>query len=160
MLTTPSSMVIIPVAREDQEKTTFTCPFGTFAYRRMPFGICNTPATFQRCMLSIFSDIVEWFLEVFMDDFFVFGSDFNESLHHLSQVLLRCKEKNLVLNWKKTSFMIKSEIVLEHIISEKGIEVDKTKIGLIPKLPPPKAVREVRSFLGHAGFYRCFIKDF
>ena len=59
----------IPIAPEDQEKTTFTCPFGTFAYRRMPFGLCNAPATFQRCMLSIFSDMVERFLEVFMDDF-------------------------------------------------------------------------------------------
>ncbi|CAL2271511.1 unnamed protein product [Prunus armeniaca] len=74
----------IPIAPEDQEKTTFTCPFGTFAYRRMPFGLCNTPATFQRCMVSIFSDMVERFLEVFMDDFSVYGSSFDECLHHLS----------------------------------------------------------------------------
>jgi len=62
----------IEIALEDQEKTTFTCPFGTFAYQRMPFGLCNAPATFQRCMLSIFSDITERFLEIFMDDFFCF----------------------------------------------------------------------------------------
>jgi len=61
----------ILIAPEDQEKTTFTCPFGTFAYRRMPFGLCNAPAIFQQCMLSIFSDMVERFLEVFMDDFFI-----------------------------------------------------------------------------------------
>ncbi|XP_043712605.1 uncharacterized protein LOC122661312, partial [Telopea speciosissima] len=77
----------IPIALEDQHKTTFTCPYGTFAYRRMPFGLCNAPATFQRCMMSIFSDMVEHFLEVFMDDFFIHGSNFSNCLHHLSLVL-------------------------------------------------------------------------
>jgi hypothetical protein len=96
----------VPVDPEDQEKTTFTCPFGTFAYRRMPFGLCNAPATFQRCMISISSDMVERFLEVFMDDFSVFGSYFEECLHHLTLVLMRCKEKNLVLNWEKCHFMV------------------------------------------------------
>ncbi|KAH9773330.1 hypothetical protein KPL71_013298 [Citrus sinensis] len=150
----------IPIAPKDQEKTTFTCPFGTFAYRRMPFGLCNAPATFQRCMLSIFSDMVERFLEVFMDDFSVFGDSFDQCLHHLTLVLQRCTEKNLVLNWEKCHFMVKQGIVLGHIISSKGIEVDKAKVDLISNLPPPKTVREVRSFLGHAGFYRRFIKDF
>ncbi|XP_058216628.1 uncharacterized protein LOC131327478 [Rhododendron vialii] len=150
----------IPIAPEDQEKTTFTCPYGTFAYRRMPFGLCNAPATFQRCMVSIFSDMVERFLEVFMDDFSVFGSSFDECLHHLTLVLVRCKEKNLVLNWEKCHFMVKQGIVLGHIISHKGIEVDKAKIDLISNLPPPRTVKEIRSFLGHAGFYRRFIKDF
>ena len=79
----------IPIAREDQEKMTFTCPFGIFAYRRMPFGLCNTPATFQRCMLSIFSDMVERFLNVFMNNFSIFGSTFDECLYHLSLVLIR-----------------------------------------------------------------------
>ncbi|KAI5343417.1 hypothetical protein L3X38_011293 [Prunus dulcis] len=73
----------IVIAPEDQEKTTFTCPFGTFAYRRMPFGLCNAPATFQRCMLAIFSDMIERFIEVFMDDFSVFGSSFDNCLNHL-----------------------------------------------------------------------------
>ncbi|RVW13718.1 Retrovirus-related Pol polyprotein from transposon 17.6 [Vitis vinifera] len=109
----------------DQEKTTFTCPFGTYAYRRMPFGLCNAPATFQRCMLSIFSDMVERIMEVFMDDITVYGG-----------------------------------IVLGHIISEKGIEVDKAKVELIVKLPSPTTVKGVRQFLGHAGFYRRFIKGF
>jgi hypothetical protein len=68
----------ITIAPQDQDKTTFTCPFGTFAYRRMPFGLCNAPTTFERCMISIFSDMVEKFIEVFMDDFYVFGSNFDE----------------------------------------------------------------------------------
>ncbi|CAN6566554.1 unnamed protein product [Malus baccata var. baccata] len=150
----------IAVAPEDQEKTTFTCPFGTFAYRRMPFGLCNAPATFQRCMVSIFSDMIEKIIEVFMDDFSVYGDSFYTCLHNLSLVLKRCQETNLVLNWEKCHFMVSHGLVLGHIISENGIEVDKSKVELVSSLPLPTTVREVRSFLGHAGFYRRFMKDF
>ncbi|KAH9718247.1 hypothetical protein KPL71_022145 [Citrus sinensis] len=88
----------IAIALEDQEKTTFTCPYGTFAFRRMLFGLCNAPATFQRCMMSVFSDMVEQTLEVFMDDFSVFGETYNDCLHNLEEVLKRCEMSNLVLN--------------------------------------------------------------
>ena len=88
----------IEIAPEDQEKTTFTCPFGTYAYRRMPFGLCNAPATFQRCMLSMFSDMVERIMEVYMDDITVYGGDFEECLTNLEAILQRCVEKNPVLN--------------------------------------------------------------
>ncbi|CAN6716320.1 unnamed protein product [Malus baccata var. baccata] len=140
----------IVIAPEDQEKTTFTCPFGTFAYRRMPFGLCNAPATFQRCMVSIFSDYVEKIIEIFMDDFSVFGNSFDHCLSNLTLILKRCVETNLVLNWEKCHFMVKQGIVLGHIISEEGIEVDKSKVDLVRHLPSPTSVREVRSFLGHA----------
>ncbi|CAN6544183.1 unnamed protein product [Malus baccata var. baccata] len=150
----------IVIAPDDQEKTTFTCPFGTFAYRRMPFGLCNAPATFQRCMVSIFLDFVEKIIEVFMDDFSVFGDSFDGCLENLTLILKRCVETNLVLNWEKCHFMVRQGIVLGHIVSERGIEVDKSKIDLVRYLPSPTSVREVRSFLGHAGFYRLFIKDF
>ncbi|RVW19764.1 Retrovirus-related Pol polyprotein from transposon opus [Vitis vinifera] len=86
---------------------------------RMPFGLCNAPATFQRCMLSIFNDMVERIMEVFMDDITIYG-----------------------------------RIVLGHIISSQGIEVDKAKVELIVKLPSPTTIKGVRQFLGHAGFYR------
>jgi len=95
-----------------------------------------------------------------MDDFSIFKSTFDEGLYHLSLVLIRCKKKNLVFNWKKCHFMMNSVIVLGRIISDRGIEVDKANVELITKLPPPRTVREVRSFLGHTGFYRHFIKDF
>ena len=150
----------IAIAPEDQEKTTFTCPFGTFAYQRMPFGLCNAPATFQRCMMSIFSDMLEKYIEVFMDDFSVFGNSFDHCLDNLTNVLKRCTETNLTPCWEKSHFMVKSGIVLGHVISDKGIEVDRAKIEVIAKLPPPTSVKGVRSFLGHAGFYRRFIKDF
>ena len=150
----------IEIALEDQEKTTFTCPFGTFAFRKMPFGLCNAPGTFQRCMMGIFSDMIEIILEIFMDDFSVFGDSFESCLENLRKVLERCQEKNLVLNWEKCHFMVTQGIVLGHIVSKDGIEVDKAKVELISNLPTPKCVRDIRSFLGHAGFYRRFIKDF
>nr|GEV83849.1 reverse transcriptase domain-containing protein [Tanacetum cinerariifolium] len=107
------------------------CPYGTFAYRRMPFGLCNAPGTFQRCMMAIFYDVIKKTMEVFMDDFS-----------------------------EKSHFMVKEGIVLGHKISKQEIEVDKAKIDVITKLPHPTTVKGIRSFLGHAGFYRRFIKDF
>ncbi|KAI5343277.1 hypothetical protein L3X38_011153 [Prunus dulcis] len=114
----------IAIAPKDQEKTTFTCPFGTFAYRRMPFGLCNAPATFQRCILAIFSDMIERFIE------------------------------------EKCQFMVKQGVVLGHVISNEGIEVDKAKIDIISNMTAPTSVKKVRSFLGHASFYRRFVMDF
>lgn len=96
----------IVIAPEDQEKITFTCPYGTFAFRRMSFGLCNAPATFQRCMMANFSDMVEQNVEVFMDDFSIFGDSFDLCLDNLVMVLKRCVETNLVLNWEKCHFMV------------------------------------------------------
>ncbi|CAM8926445.1 unnamed protein product [Rhodiola kirilowii] len=121
----------IPIAPEDQEKTTFTCPFGTFAFRRMSFSLCNAPGTFQRVVTSIFSDMIGIFIEVFMDDFTIYGDTFDACLDNL-----------------------------RHVVSQEGIEVDKSQIDLIMTLPYPSTVRDIQSFLGHAGFYRRFIKDF
>nr|GEW62143.1 reverse transcriptase domain-containing protein [Tanacetum cinerariifolium] len=120
----------IPIDPKDQEKTTFTCPYGTFAYRRMPFGLCNAPGTFQRCKMEIFNDMIKKIMEVFMDDFSVFENSFQ------------------------------SCIVPGHKISKQRIEVDKAKIDVSSKLPHPTTVKGIRSFLGHASFYRRFIKDF
>ncbi|GKC17717.1 reverse transcriptase domain-containing protein [Tanacetum coccineum] len=121
----------IPIDLQDQEKTTFTCPYGTFAYRRMPFGLCNARGTFQRCMMAIFYDMIEETIEVFMDDF-------SEKCH----------------------FMVKEGIALGHKISKYGIEVDREKVNVIAKLPPLMSVKGIRSFLGHVGFYRRFIQEF
>ncbi|RVW86168.1 Retrovirus-related Pol polyprotein from transposon 17.6 [Vitis vinifera] len=110
--------------------------------------------------LQVGGDMVERIMEVFMDDITVYGGTFEECLINLEAVLHRCIEKDLVLNWEKCHFMVRQGIVLGHIISEKGIEVDKAKVELIVKLPSPTTVKGVRQFLGHAGFYRRFIKGF
>ena len=95
-----------------------------------------------------------------MDDFSVLGSSFDNFLENLRSMLIRCEETNLVLNWEKCHFMVQEGIVLGHRIFARGIEVDRAKIEAIEKLPPPSSVKGIRSFLGHAGFYRCFIKEF
>nr|GEW69493.1 reverse transcriptase domain-containing protein [Tanacetum cinerariifolium] len=138
----------IPIDPKDQEKTTFTYPYGKFAYRRMPFGLCNAPGTFQRCMMAIFHDMIEKTMEVFMDDFSVFGNSFQTYLSHLEKMLKRCEDTNLCLNWEKSHFMVKVGIVLGHKISKKGIEVDKAKVDVIAKLPHPTTVKGIQSFLG------------
>jgi hypothetical protein len=110
--------------------------------------------------MSIFSDMIEQIMEVFMDDFSVYGKTFPECLKNLDRVLKRCSEKDLVLNWEKCHFMVREGIVLGHMVSERGIEVDRAKIEVIEQLPPPTNVKGIRSFLGHAGFYRRFINFF
>ncbi|GJT01151.1 reverse transcriptase domain-containing protein [Tanacetum coccineum] len=131
----------IPIDPQDQEKTTFTCPYGTFAYRRMPFGLCNAPGTLQRCMMAIFHDMIEETMEVFMEDFPVFEDSFSSCLSHLDKMLKRCEDTNLVLNWEKCHFMVKEGIVLGHKISKSGIEVDRAKVDVIAKLPHPTSVK-------------------
>ncbi|GJU85524.1 reverse transcriptase domain-containing protein [Tanacetum coccineum] len=136
-----SGYFLIPIDRLDQEKTTFTCLYGKFAYRRMPFELCNASGMFQRCMVAIFHDMIEKTMEVFMDDFSVFGDSFSSCLSHLDKMFQRCEDTNLVLNWEKCHFMVKEGIVLGHKVSKSGIEVDKAKVDVIEKLPHPTTVK-------------------
>ncbi|RDX82555.1 Retrovirus-related Pol polyprotein from transposon opus, partial [Mucuna pruriens] len=113
----------------------------------MPFGF-------------IFSNLLQDCMEAFMDDFMVYVDSFDACLANLSMVLKRCIDTNLVLNFKKCHFMVTEGIMLGHLVSNRGIEVDKSKIDIITSLPNPASIREVHSFLGHIGFYRRFIKNF
>ncbi|GJW97244.1 reverse transcriptase domain-containing protein [Tanacetum coccineum] len=125
----------IPIDPHDQEKTTFTC------------------------MMAIFHDMIEKTMEVFMDDFLVFGNSFENCLSRVDKMLQRYEDINLCLNWEKSHFMVKEGIVLGHEISKKGIEVDKAKIDVIAKLPHPTTVKGARSFLG-AVLGQCHEKHF
>ncbi|KAL4386616.1 hypothetical protein GQ457_09G016480 [Hibiscus cannabinus] len=126
----------IAIAPEDQSKTTFTCPYGTFAFKRMPFGLCNAPATFQRCMTAIFSDMNEDCLEIFMDDFSTFGDDFDSCLSNLEKVLTRCKESNLVLNCEKMPQMKELQFEFDDACT-KAFEILKNKLVITPIVAPP-----------------------
>nr|GEV66363.1 reverse transcriptase domain-containing protein [Tanacetum cinerariifolium] len=138
----------IPIDPKDQEKTIFTCPYQTFAYRRMPFGLCNAPGMFQRCMMAIFHDMIEKTMEVFMYDFLVFRNSFQSCLSHLEKMLKRSEDTNHCLNWEKSHFMVKEGIVLGHKISKEGIEVEKAKVDVISKLPHPTTVKAYKTPIG------------
>nr|GFB78434.1 reverse transcriptase domain-containing protein [Tanacetum cinerariifolium] len=120
----------ISIDPKDQEKTTFTCPYGTFAYKRMPFGLCNAPGTFQRCMMAIFHDMIERTMEVFMDDFSVFGNSFSTFLTNLENMLKRCEDTKLALKWEKSHFMVTEGIVLGQKYPRKGLKSTRQRLKL------------------------------
>nr|GEZ66289.1 reverse transcriptase domain-containing protein [Tanacetum cinerariifolium]GEZ66290.1 reverse transcriptase domain-containing protein [Tanacetum cinerariifolium] len=116
----------IPIDPKDQEKTTFTFPDGTFAYKRLPFGLCNAPGTFQRCMMEIFHDMIGQTMEVFMYDFSVFRNSFSTFLTNLKKMLQRCEDTKLALNWEKSHFMVKEEKNSSFIFSNDCIQAFRT----------------------------------
>jgi hypothetical protein len=123
----------ILIALEDQYKTTFTCPWGTYAYRVLPFCLCNAPATFQLEVLRIFDDLIHDCVEVYMDDFKVYGNNFLEALDNLRKVLIRCQEMNLSLIHEKCKMLFTEGVVLGNHVSSEGIKVDPTNIEVIFK---------------------------
>ena len=149
----------IKITLEDHNKTTFTCPWGTYAYKFLPFSLCNSLATFQREVLAIFSNLIHECVDVYVDDFFVYGNELDESLQNLEKVLIRCIGSNLSFSNEKCFMLLTEGIVLGHHISLEGIKMDPTKVEVILKLPNPKIQKDVRIFLGYAGYYCRFIEN-
>ena len=141
---------------EDQLKTTFTTKWGKFAFNRMPFGLCNAPGTFQQLRMDIFQDFLRHFLEVFIDDFAVFGKR-RDHLGYLKKTFERCRETNLKLHPGKCFLGMESGVLLEHVVNKNRLEVDLDKVKVILALTAPT---NVRGFLRCVGYYRRFIKDY
>jgi transposase InsO family protein len=147
------------IREEDQLKTAFTTEWGVFAFRRMPFGLCNAPGMFQRVMMNIFHDFLRNFLEVFIDDFAVYGAA-KDHVQHLRKTFQRCRETDLKLHPGKCFFGVQEGILLGHKVSKKGIEVDQEKIAVWLAVAFPSSLVEVQGFLGCSGYYRRFIIHF
>ena len=149
----------LALAPEDREKTTFITEWGAFMYLVMPFGLCNAPATFQRCMMVIFADFLHKFLAIFVDDFTIYSQQ-QEHLAYLRLVFQRCREKRICLNPFKCVFCVWKGQLLGHIVSKNGMQMSADKVSDLINAKAPNSVTEVSSFLGYANFYRRFVEHF
>ena len=149
----------IQIALEDQLKTTFTTTWGTFASIIMLFGLCNAPATFQRVMIVAFLPYLHKFIEIFLDDFCVFGK-IADHAEQLTKCFEQCEKYGISLNAAKCQFVVPFGRLLGHIVGKAGIVVDLDKISLIVNFPKPTIVKQVRSYLGLCSYYRRAIKSF
>jgi len=155
-----SSYHQIQVAPQDRDKTTFICPRGMYRYRAMPFGLCNAGATFQRCVDIVMSGLHLDVCLVYLDDIILFSRTIEEHLERLVRVLRRLRSAGFKLKPEKCSLMQKSISFLGHVVSGDGIATDPEKIKVVSEWPVPTSTKEVRSFLGLAGYYRRFVKDY
>jgi hypothetical protein len=145
---------------DDQHKTAFITPMGLYEYTRMPFGLVSAPATFQRLMQTTMSDFLYSFLLVYLDDLLVYSKTFDDHIDHLDRLLQRIRDTGLKLRIDKCHFLCKEVAYLGHTISAAGIGCDKNKVTVVENWPQPKTVKDVRSFLGFASYFRRFIKGF
>jgi len=160
MLDLLSGFYQIEVDANDREKTAFITPDGLYEFVRMPMGMCNSPATFQRLMDSVFMGMKWTMMLVYLDDVVVYGSTFEEMLRRLELVFQKLKEANLTVKASKCRFGERSLKYLGHVISSEGISVDSDKISSVVKFKIPSNVKEVRGFLGLCGYYRRFVRGF
>lgn len=150
----------VPVAEEDRAKTAFCTPFGLFEWRRMPFGLCNAPGTFQRLMQRLFGDQQCRSLLLYLDDIVVFSSTVEQHLERLEVVLKRLQSENLKVKLSKCAFFQRQVHYLGHVISDKGVSTDPSKVEVVANWQPPTTVSDLRSFLGFASYYRRFVEGF
>jgi hypothetical protein len=147
----------IPLKESDKEKTAFVTPFGLYEFERMPFGLVNAPASFQRAMQILLSGLPREMAMVYIDDIIVFSKSFDEHIDDLRVVLERLQSAGLKLKVSKIQFALPQVKYLGHIIDHEGIRPDTAKTEAVRNFAVPADRQEVRSFLGLAGYYRSFI---
>ncbi|KAL0161724.1 hypothetical protein M9458_045449, partial [Cirrhinus mrigala] len=150
----------VAVAEKDRQKTAFTTPFGLYEHLRMPMGVCNGPATFQRLMQTTMSDLIFQIMLVYLDDILVFSKTFPEHLERLRTVLTRLQETGLKVKIGKCHFLQPTVTFLGHQVSAEGIATDPNKISAVKQWPVPTTLKALRSFLGFCGYYRRFVPGF
>ena len=150
----------VEVEEKDQHKMEFTTPWGTFAYHRMPFGLINAGATFQRCMSKTFTDMKDRIIVIYLDDLTVFSKKRKDHMEDLRRVLQRCREHGISLNPKKSVFCVTEGQLLGHIVSQEGIKIDPDRVEAIQRLSLPINKTGVKSFFGQVNFLRRFVPDF
>ncbi|XP_048515544.1 uncharacterized protein LOC125502056 [Athalia rosae] len=150
----------IKMAREDAEKTAFSTPFGHYQFERMPFGLKNAPATFQRLMDRVLTGLQGIEMFVYLDDIVIYASSLHEHTRKFNLLIDRLRSANLKLQPDKCEFLRKEVNYLGHIISEEGLKPDPKKLDAVKNFPIPKNPKNVKQFLGLAGYYRRFIQNF
>jgi hypothetical protein len=150
----------IEVHPDDREKTTFTTPWGTFMYEKMPFGLMNAGATFQRAMDIAFVGEKDRFVLIYLDDITVFSYSHEDHLQHLRKTFLKCRKYGISLNPKKSHFALREGKLLGHIVSADGVKIDPARVEAIQKLSLPRSKKDIQSFLGTINFIRRFIANF
>jgi hypothetical protein len=150
----------IAVHPDNREKTAFTTPWGTFMYEKMPFGLINAGATFQRAMDIAFVRENDRFVLFYLDDITVFSHSHEDHLQHLRKTFLKCRKYGISLNPKKSLFALREGRLLGHIVSADGVKIDPARIEAIQKLSLPRSKKDIQSFLGTINFIRRFITNF
>jgi len=148
------------MAEEDVAKTAFRTHQGLFEFLVMPFGLTNVPATFQALMNLVLQPFLRRFVLVFFDDILIYSLSSAEHLRHVRLILRTLQEHSLYLKKSKCSFGSQSVAYLGHVISSDGVAMDAEKVNAIVSWPVPTSVRAVRGFLGLAGYYRRFIRNY
>ena len=144
----------------DEWKTAFKTKFGLYEWLVMPFGLTNAPSTFMRLMNEVLRAFIGKFVVVYFDDILIYSKSLDEHLDHLRAVFNALREARLFGNLEKCTFCTDRVSFLGYVVTPQGIEVDQAKVEAIQGWPVPNTITQVRSFLGLAGFYRRFVKDF
>ena len=150
----------IPMKEEDKIKTAFITKHGLYQFKVMPFGLCNAPSTFQRTMDIVLEEFLNEFCMVYIDDIIIFSKSFDDHMKHLKMIFDKLQSEGFQIKYDKCQFARQRISYLGHIISNKGIEMDDTKVKSIVNFPVPQNTSELRRFLGLSGYYRRFIENF